>query len=397
MFNLTYSNSRKLSLSNELILIAFINTVAMAIVYSQLSVYLYEIFSLSKSEIGMLTIFFSVITLFSSFILGKYLEIFGEKKMFVFSILVLIITFIGFKFSTSIVLVMILGTMLYLTSYIKEASFNILFKDEEPDIISYQKDEGILLTLINLGWFVGPLIAGFLLYKIKITDLFLVSSLILMLVLVLFLIIKIPFIKKEELSDDEKKENTPIKNLKAYFRNSQLKYLFILGNSSKFWWAFVYVFFPIIILEEGFSPSLVGIFLSIVVLPLVITGFPISRYINKLGFRNVFVTSHLIMIFSLFGALIFEDIFIKITFLIFGCFGPALMEPTKDIFFFKNTTKLQEEKFYSIYYSSNNFGGLLGKGALTILFFFTTINSYAYILVILLLISGLYSSTRIEG
>lgn len=397
MFSFTYQKYKRLSSSNELILIAFINTVAMSIVYSQFSVYLYEVFMLSKSEIGLLTIFFSVVTLLSSFILGKYLEIFGEKKMFIFSILLLIITFIGFKLSSSLSLVIVLGTLLYLITYIKETAFNILFKDEEPDEVSYEKDEGIVMTLINLGWFVGPLIAGFLLYKIKISDLFLVAVLILFLAILLFLIIKFPKIKKEEQNVNEENNNTPTKNLKSYFKNSQLKHLFILGNSNKFWWAFVYVFFPIIILENGFSASLVGIFLAIVILPLVIVEFPISKYVTKLGFRNVFVTSHIIMILALFGALIFDNIYVEIAFLIFGSFGPALLQPTKDIFFFKNTTKTQEEKYYSIYYSSNNLGGLVGKGALTILFLFTSIDSYAYILIILLMIFGLYSSTKIEA
>lgn len=176
-----------------------------------------------------------------------------------------------------------------------------------------------------------------------------------------------------------------------------MKELFIIGLSNKYWWSFVYVFFPIIILENGFSASLVGIFLSLVILPLVITEYPITKHIHKLKFKQVFVSAHIIMIISLLGALLFENMYIKIAFLIFGCFGPALLEPIKDIYFFKNTTKSQESKFYSIYYSSNNFGGLIGKLALTGLFFITTINLYAYILVIALIFTGLYYSLKVES
>lgn len=126
-------NHRRLNLSYELIILGFVITVALSSVYSQFSVHFYEIFNLTKSQIGSLVLLFTLSTIFFSFVLGNILEKFGEKKIFFISLILLIFTFIGFKFNTNLTLVMILGSLFYILVYIKDTSFNILFKDEDLD------------------------------------------------------------------------------------------------------------------------------------------------------------------------------------------------------------------------------------------------------------------------
>ena len=52
-----------------------------------------------------------------------------------------------------------------MSSILKTDAFDILFRDISNDS-NLNEDEGLMYTLINVGWLFGPLIAGFILVNL---------------------------------------------------------------------------------------------------------------------------------------------------------------------------------------------------------------------------------------
>jgi hypothetical protein len=59
-------------------------------------------------------------------------------------------------------------------SILKTDSFDILFRDVSNDK-KLNEDEGLLYTLLNVGWLFGPSIVGFVLVKLGMSFVFITS------------------------------------------------------------------------------------------------------------------------------------------------------------------------------------------------------------------------------
>lgn len=118
-------------------------------------------FGLSESSIGFissgLVILSIVFTIFST----PIIEYFKQTKILFWSLITAAIAYFIIGLSNSLEVFLLMASILTIASVLRTECLDILFRDNTSNK-NLNKEEEFLYSLLNLGWLVGPLIAGFL-------------------------------------------------------------------------------------------------------------------------------------------------------------------------------------------------------------------------------------------
>lgn len=262
---------------------------------------------------------------------------------------------------------------------LKNNSFNILYRDNSKNI-DISKNEGIYYSLLNLAWFLAPLITGFFFVKYSTHNMFLLSDFFILIGLILYL-----FLDVKETPHKTNSKPLIFKNIKEFFKRDLYKIAYFTSCGSAIINSFTYTFMAIILLESGLDKSYLGIFLGFIALPLILFEYKSGKIIEKLGFKNTFGIGYLIIIFFLLIVFFVTDVYLKMVFYLLAFIGTAFIEPTRESYFFTHTSKDDEEKFYSIFKTNSFFGLIITKIVFSIFFIFIKDSNYAFLLLIGLL------------
>lgn len=367
--------------SLELAGVGFIFTLGAAIVSSILSIYLYETFFLTKSEIGFVQLLSTLVYVMFSFLIPPLLKRFHVKKAIIISTVGLILLYIMWAFNQSFLLFLLIFLLVLFFRVIRNNSFNILYRDEGKDIKLSEK-EGYLFTMYNSAWFLAPFFLSLLLEKYNVNSMFMIAAFLFFVGLLIYLMLPI---KDPHRDEKEKSKLSCLKNLGAFWKQKHYRVLYILSSGYHIWWSFVFVYMPILILEQGFRPSVTTLFLSLTLVPVIMTEFKFSRLAETYSAKSLFIVSYFIIAFSTALAFLVPDFIFKMLLMVIGSIGFAIGEPLREIYFFTHTKSKEEENFYPVFTTYNAFGSTIGI-AIFAAFFLTGIASeYAFALLALLM------------
>jgi len=375
---------RKRGSGKKLIIVYFFLALALAGIDTVWSLY-FKSFGLSDSTIGLISgilVFFSIT---ASFLCTPILEKFKLTKLISFAIIIAILSYILIGLIHNLYLFLILGAILYFVAVIRVSSFSILFRDNNPGK-EYNQVEGILFSIINIGWLIGPIIAGFFLVEFGISSVFFISSLLFFIAFVFFYIIHAKNIpKKRKKIDGNLKEN-----FLRFIKTKKIRLPYILTLGIGFWWGFIYIYMPLFIIEQGLKESIIGIFFAITVFPLVVLEFKIGKDSIKYGFKKFFIIGFFGLSVMSFLAFIFNEINLQIIFLSVASVFAALIEPLFDVYFFKQVKAEEEEKFFPFFNTSYNFGNILSKLLIALILLMLPYN---YSFLVMSIIMALFAIT----
>lgn len=331
------------------------------------SVYI-DSFVNNMSLVGLLSAAFTAIAVFWLFFSTPIIEKYPESKILFYCLLGLIVSYVIFFFTENFLVFIGAAVLMVLMDVLRIESFGILFRDVAK-ISEIGKAEGLQYTFANMGWLIGPLLAGYMASLLGIRPVFLISVIAVVIALVLFKTVRIRHHKPKR--EPKGALKTVFENTKSFLKNKNLRKMYLISGGLSAYWAIVYIYIPLFIIRAGLSHLWIGLFLSAIIIPLIAFEYPIGKLADKRGFKKFFVLGFgLLALFSI-SAFFIESIYAILLIFTLASIGAAFLEGTTEAYFFKTIKKSEEEKFYGPFKSSkyvfNAISKVVAAGVLFIL------------------------------
>ena len=293
----------------------------------------------NASTTGFVSSLLTLIAFISFFVFIHLIEKSDKGNLYLLSLFLTIIAYILFTFINSFTFFLITAICLTAVQAIQLTTSGVIIRDSSKKS-SLAKNEGLLFTFGNLGFVIGPLIAGWLATKYSMSYIFLISSLFVIIALIISIYgqIKDPHIQKSR--------DGIIPNLINFFKNKERVFAYVIAGGVQFWWVLIYLFMPLLIIEKGLSKAIVGYFLFAVALPLILTEYNFSKYPKKYSFKKIFMLGFIIPAILSIICFFIINIYTIMLVLTIASFGLALLEPTTEAYFLTIIKKNETSKFY---------------------------------------------------
>lgn len=232
-------------------------------------------------------------------------------------------------------------------------------------------EEGRYYLFSNLGWLIGPLLAGY-------TARFAGTEAVFAVVAAIFLG-AVAYMWRIHLSGRPVLTATnvdlagtkPWRAVREFLRHARLRDIFALSLALEFWWVITAVYIPLAVIELGFGADIVGWVIAGGIVPLVL----FEMWVGKLAARNG-VRRYLVLGFGILGVG-------AVSFAVFGFLpevllflfaavnlGAAFVEPLVDTYFFEVTTEEEGDRYFGMFNSADPMAALLaplaGAAVLTV-------------------------------
>lgn len=369
--------------------VTLISSLALALVGTIWAIY-FESLMHNPSGVGFVNTLFGVIGILGFVFSIPLVEKNSKTKLFGITLLVYSASYFLFSFFNSVGFAVCLGLLVSLSASLRVNTLGIILRDKSKNR-AVSKNTGFMYALLNLSWLIGPVAAGFLAQKLGIKFVFLISG-----CLMLFAFVLLKFLKVKDNRTDKKIDTNFFKLIKEFFSSKKMVFTYFISGGISCWWAFIYIFIPILIIESGKSDVIVGYFLAGVVLPLVFLEYFFGKLAGKTGFRKMFFRGYFILFIA--GVLCFfiNDLYAILILLVFGSVGMAMLEPTTEAYFFDVASKNQRDKFYGIYNTTIDVNYALSLFIISIIIKFLDFK-YSFLLISFLMLVFALISLKIKN
>jgi len=324
----------------------------------------------SETMVGFISSALTLLAFFSFFIFVPLIEKNSKSRIFLISLFLFAVTYLLFAITTNFYFMLFLAVLVTLITTFRITSFGIIIRDKSSGS-RLSRNEGIIYTVMNSSWVIGPLIAGFIAVKYGIGNVFFLSAVLISISLLFF---KMSKIKDANIS--KKTHRNLFKNFFEFFKDKERTLSYFIGGGVNLWWSFIYLFMPLHIVRSGLNDLWVGYFLFAIAVPLILTEYKFSRLTDKIGHKNVFKIGYLFVAIISFICFFISNLYIILGLLVLASFGMAMLEPTTETHFFKILKKKSDENnFYGPYNTTIDCSSFIGRVAGAVLLIFFPFNS----------------------
>jgi len=347
-------HKRHITKVKELGIVVLIMSIAAALIDTIWALYINS-FVGKAALVGLISAFFTGTAIFLYFYFIPFMERHEPNKIYIFSLVIYAVTYILFAINRNFYFLIILGFILTVGAVLRKESMGVMIRNESK-LKEIGKNESLVYTLSNVGWLIGPLIAGFLADKYGINIVFALAAVFVLMTIIIFRLAGI-----HEKVQDCKIDGDVWKNFKDFFGNRELVKNYLIAMGVDIWWVPIYIFVPLYIVEQGLGYSWIGIFLFAVVIPLVLLEYSVGKKADQHGFKLFFIAGYSILAVLSFIVFFIRDIYWLMGLLVIASIGAALLEPTTEAYFFKLVPKTKEYKYYGPFCTAVNTGGVISK------------------------------------
>jgi ACDE family multidrug resistance protein len=314
---------------------------------------------------GLISGFLTFVSFLSYFFFVPLIERNDRRKLFAFSLSLFVIVYFLLAYVKNFFLFLLLAILLTANYAFKVSLSGVIIKNNSSDK-TLSRCEGILYTFLNLGWIIGPLVAGYVTVQYGMTYVFLIASILILFALLIFKTTKF----KDGSSSAVQRDYSLYKSFKGFFSKRKRVYAYVLGGGHTIWWVLIYLYMPLFLIERGYSEMVVGYFLTAIVIPLILLEFRLSSLVEKYGFKKMFKIGFMITTLASLSCFIFYDIHFIFVFLVLASFGLAILEPSSEAYFLKISNAEEVKKYFGPYNTSRDLFQFIGKmaGSLVLLF-----------------------------
>ena len=342
--------------THELVSTRMLFTLGIAATTVGVPLYLISL-GMADSEIGIFIGITAFLIAIASLFMPPILERFNQYRLLIISSVLTGLSYVLFGYTKNTALAMTLVFITNLCITININSLSILFKDSTRSKQEFTRDTGLMGSLVNFSWFIGPLLGGLVLNYAGVNGLFILSgSLCIISAIYLFILPIKTVVKKRAELDISIKEN-----LHFYLSKPSLKIAYIQRMGITIWWGFIWTFMPIFMARNGYSVASIGLFISLSQLPLFLLEFKTVGIVAKVGYRAVFVTSYALLAILCLVSFLTGNFALVMVALFVGSLSLSFIEPISELFFFDQVTRLEEEKTYPIFGTSSLVGSTLAR------------------------------------
>ena len=301
------------------------------------------------------------------------------------------LSFLGLALTThtfTTALIFILGfSMNTLVVFSLDEILKIFSKDS-----AIGKIRGKYLAICSVSWVLAQLASGTVLKSFTFQHIYLISFM----VMLLFLIIT--FLKLRNIPDPVYANTNSLKYIKDFFQNKNLARAYIISFLLQFFFSWMIIYTPIYLSSYlHFSWREIGLIFAVMLTPFVFMPFPIGKYGDKFGERNILIWSFTLMTLSVLFMFFInnKDIIIWMLILFTTRLGASSAETMSDSYFFKHIKK-ENEEWVGVYRSALPFAYILGPLIASMLFYILPSFNYIYLVLGILMLFGVYISSTIS-
>ena len=315
-------------------------------------------------NVGFFSAILTLVSFFSFFLLIPLIERIGKAKIYIRSLLFFVLIYFLFAINSNFYIFLVLAFGFAIAEALSIVSFGVMVKDNSHKE-SLSKNQGIVLSIENVAYLIGPIIAGLIMASYGINLVFLLSAFIFLLSAVVFRLSKIRNIIVEE-----KTQGSMIKNFFSFFKDKDRVLSYIFGGVVGLWSTLIYIFMPLYIVSNGLSVVWVGYLAGAVTIHLVLFEYFFGKLAGKIGFKSIFRLGFLLIGLFCFVCFVITDIYWILIVLSLTGIGISMLEPTVEAYFFDIIESKESLKFYGPYRTTTEIGKFVGRfsGAVLLLF-----------------------------
>lgn len=369
----------------EISIISSISSLGLALVGTVWAIY-FESLTHNASYVGFITTFFGIVGLIALILLTPIIEKNSKSKLLAIAFIAYILSYLLFYFLSTLTAAIILGAIISIFASLRWTVLGIILSDKSENN-SLSKNVGFNYSLINLSWLIGPTVAGFIAQRLGIKSVFLIGAGLMIIALLLLRFLNIKDNRKEKKAD-----KNFISLIKSFFKHKHLRKIYFVTGGISFWWAFIYTYMPIFIIESGKTDLLVGYFLSVIGLPLVFSEYFFGKIAQKKGIKKMFSRGYFILFLIPLACFLVNNFYVILGLLVLGSFGMAMLEPTTEAYFFDLTTKEQRDKYYGTYNTTIDVHYTLSLFLVAVVLYFLPFKFSFLLVSIVMLIFAIFSS-----
>ena len=318
--------------------------------------------------VGFLSSALTVISFLSYFFFIPLIEKSDKGKIFSYTLLLFIISYILFAINRNFYLFLALAVFITILYTLRITSFGIIVRDNCEDK-KVSRNEGIIYTFMNIAWVVGPLVAGFVASSFGINWVFILCALFVFFGLVIF---RVSVIKDSK--GKKKVDKNMFKNFIEFFKDKKRALAYTLGGGVNLWWVLIYLFIPLMILRSGLGELWIGYFLFGIAVPLILFEYVFSKWAGKHGFKRIFKIGYLLISILALVCFFVSNIYLILSLLVLASIGMAMLEPTTEAYFFDILKEKEKYRFYGPYNTAIDTGNFIGKIFASCLLIFLPFN-----------------------
>lgn len=331
MSHLEAFNFRKLRILYSLSFLFAIATAAVA--YTESS--FLETF-IAKESVGLVFVASYLVALVLLVCLDRVIARFGKQYttlvLIALSIVALFIL-VGAKNP----LILIPTFVVYIASLVAAwVALDILIETFSADVLT-GRIRGTQLTIMNAGWVVTPVAAGFILETYGFPSVFTIALLVTLLV---FVIVFLGFRKIDR--HERIRPHGFFVTLRAIVQHRSLSHIFIIAFLLQFFYAWMVIYTPLHLQSIGIDWSDIGKIFSFMLLPFVLFQYPAGWLADRWKSERGILVTGLCIIALATGALFFvhtATLWVWALFLFTTRIGASLIEIMRDTYFFKQVDK----------------------------------------------------------
>ncbi len=382
-------NTTHITKINKVGIIGFFSAFGLSLISTIWAIYFESILH-NASLVGFLTSAFIIVGTLTYVYSIPFLE--KNKKFLGYTLILflMVLSYALFTFVSNVVAIIILGFLVAILGSLRVSLYGIIVRDVSKDK-EVSKNEGFIYTLLNVAWFIAPIIAGYIASELGMKIVFLVAAIMFFITL---LLVKIFGIKDERTT--KKIDKKPFKVFLDYFKNKNRVFAYLLGGGIDFWWVLIYIYVPIFLFDYGLDEATIGVFLGAVILPLVLIEYKIGKIANIKGFKKIFLIGFLILGVASLSCFFITNIYVILAILVLSSIGAAMIEPTSEAYFFDVIKKNERDKFYPIYNTTINTSSIVARILAALILLILPFN-YIYLLFAVVMFCVAYFSTRAKN
>ncbi len=327
----------------RLAIIGFLTSFAGAFIDTIWAVYMQDFLG-NMAWVGFFSAFLTIIAFFSFFFFIPFIEKKDKSKLYSLSLFLFFLAYLLVAINKNAYIFAILAVIITILTSLRINSFGIIVRDEscKKELV---RNEGVMYTLMNVAWVIGPLLSGLLSEFLGISFIFTISAIFILLAFISFRVSRI----KDMNLKKKKIDRNLFKNFAEFFRDRNRVLSYIIGGGVFFWWALIYLFVPMQIIDKGLPIEWVGYFLFAIAVPMILLTYFFAKTAGKIGFKKIFKIGFFILFASALLCFFIENIYIILGVLVLASVGAAMLECTTEAYFFDLVNKKEELHFYGPY------------------------------------------------
>jgi len=380
-------NEKKVRVVN---LVSFLIGFSQAVVIYVMSTYFKE--ASGTENVGLFYVAAYAIILFTLLNLHHLIKVLGRSRVFIFGLFL--------KLIANVLLVIvpvspwsILIMIFYLVAIgIEWTSLDAILETFSKDKFS-GRIRGAHLTIINLGFLFGPMLATSILEKFDFYGVFILVFAINALTFIVGLL----GLSKVNETFGKRIKITGI--IKEAAKNKNIAFIFYISFILEFFYALMVIYTPLYLLDLGFSWEQIGLILTIMLVPFVFLQYPIGVVADKkYGEKEFLIVGIIITGLETFTLCLLTTKTVWIwALMLFGTrIGAALIEILRDSYFYKKIDE-RDVELIALFRTAMPVGYIVATGlSALILGYFPGGIKIIFLVVALAVFSALYPAFRLK-